>query len=118
MTAVRTQRMRATDRRSGKERRAAARHNIAVDVEWEGARGRLSATLGDISALGAFVLTEGQASEGDVVKLFLPAGGGMKVQFSGVVENSVFEIGFGVRFIGLSDAHQVFLRDLIERHSG
>ena len=61
--------MSTIDRRSGEDRRSVKRRNITLDVEWEGAEGRRSGTLSDLSEAGCFVLTGGEVSEGDTIKL-------------------------------------------------
>lgn len=108
--------MAMTDRRSGVERRAIARNKVSFNVEWENLAGRHSGTLSDVSESGCFVLSSGEISEGDALKLFLPVGDGMKVQLLGEVKNHVFEIGFALRFVDLSDAQKRVLREFIAKH--
>ena len=102
------------DRRSGRDRRADERANVAIDVEWEGVGGRKPGTISDISARGCFVLCSGEAADGENVSIFLPLSGGMKVQFRGVVANHTPEIGFAARFVGLSKAQKTFLVEFID----
>jgi PilZ domain len=109
-------RMIMTDRRSGLERRAIIRSQVSLDVEWENLSGRHIGTLSDISELGCFVLSSGDINEGDTLRLLLPLGDGMKVQLMGEVKNHAFEIGFALRFINLSAAQKIVLRDFIAKH--
>ncbi len=102
------------ERRSGKDRRAVERANVAIDVEWEGLIGRKPGTIGDISAHGCFVLCSGEVEDGENVRIFLPLSDGMKVQFWGEVANHILEIGFAARFIELSDAQKDFLEKFID----
>ncbi len=102
------------DRRSGDERRTAERYRVTIDIEWEHASGRHAGTVSDISENGCFILGGVPVADGDVVKLFLPIGDGMKVQFVGEVSNNVFEIGFAVRFAPLSDAQKGVLLNFLE----
>ncbi|MDQ3131474.1 MAG: PilZ domain-containing protein [Acidobacteriota bacterium] len=102
------------DRRSGRNRRKVERISVTIDVEWEGLAGRSSGTISDISVIGCFILSSGELSDGESVKIFLPLTDGMKVQFWGEVVNHVFEIGFAVRFIELSDAQKDFLEKFID----
>jgi PilZ domain-containing protein len=105
------------DRRSGVERRVVHRNKVALDIEWEDAAGgRHPGTLGDISEIGCFVLSSGEFTEGDTLKLFLPVGDGMKVQVLGEIKNAVLEIGFALRFVNLTDAQRLLIRQLIETH--
>lgn len=108
--------MKMTDRRSGQERRATNRNIVSINVEWENDSGRHSGTVSDISESGCYVLSSGELAEGDSVKLFVPIGDGMKAELRGVVKNHVFEIGFALRFVDLSEAQKRVVMDLIKRH--
>ena len=101
--------MAITERRAGSDRRAVERFNVNIEVEWEGLIGRKPGTISDISPLGCFVLSSGEVEDGENVKIFLPLTDGRKIQFWGEVSNHVFEIGFAVKFIELSDAQREFL---------
>lgn len=103
----------ANERRSGSERRGIERANVSIDVEWEGAGGRESGTISDISAHGCFVMCSGGVADGENVRIFIPLSDGMKVQFLGEVVNHTLEIGFAARFTGLSDAQRDFLGKFI-----
>lgn len=104
------------DRRTGSERRSLDRHTVDIPVEWEIPNSaRHDATLSDISLEGCFVLSSGEVKNDDPVRIFIPLGDGMKVQFEGRVANYVFEIGFGVRFAPLSPAQQELLTDLLKK---
>jgi hypothetical protein len=102
------------DRRSGQERRTEKRYVVNIEIEWEGLIGRKPGTISDISTQGCFVLCSGDVEDGENVKIFLPLSDGMKVQFWAEVVNHVFEIGFAVRFIELSEAQKDFLEKFIE----
>lgn len=102
------------DRRSGEERRTTNRYPVDVAVEWGSAIGRQPGTLSDLSFDGCFVLSNGDVEDGDNVKVFIPLGEGMKVQFDGRVVNHVFEIGFGVKFVPLSQAQKEILTKLVK----
>ena len=103
-----------TDRRAGKERRSVERFNVNIEVEWEGLIGRKAGTIGDISAIGCFVLCSGEVEDGENVKIFFPLNDGRTIQFWGEVSNHVFEIGFAVKFIEMSDAQKEFLDVLVK----
>ena len=106
------------DRRSGDERRSTNRYPLDIPVEWEAASGRQPGTLSDVSFDGCFVLSNGDVADGDNVKIFLPLGDGMKVQFDGRIANHVFEIGFGVKFVPLSQAQKEILTKLVKESGG
>ena len=104
------------DRRKNEERRKAKRYPVNIEVEWENHFGRRTGTLGDVSEEGCFILSEVDVSDGELVKIFIPLTDGMKVQFLGQVANFVYEIGFAVHFLSLSDAQKEFLRNFVEMH--
>jgi hypothetical protein len=106
--------MQNKDRRSGRERRGIDRYPIEIDIEWEGSKGRQTGTLSDISLGGCFVLSSGDIEDGDRVRIFIPVGEGMKVQFDGKVANHVYEIGFAVIFDPTSAAQRDLLTQLIQ----
>lgn len=104
------------DRRSGGERRSKSRYTVDLPVEWEGANSaRHTGSLSDISDGGCFVLSSGEVRNDEPVRVFIPLGDGMKVQFDGKVANYVFEIGFGVKFDPLSQAQQELLTNLLKK---
>lgn len=102
------------DRRSGRDRRNVKRYSVNIDIEWEGLNGRQPGTISDLSVTGCFVMCSGEVENGETVKIFLPLSDGMKVQFWGEVVNHIYEIGFGFRFIELSEAQLDFLEKFIQ----
>ena len=102
-----------TDRRSGNERRANARYEVNIEVEWESSEGRRKGTLSDISTTGCFVLCSGEVNDGETVKILIPLADGMKVEFWAEVINHVLEIGFGANFVALSTPQREFLERII-----
>jgi hypothetical protein len=107
--------MREIDRRTtGDDRRSQKRYPISLDVEWENHYGRRPGTLSDISEGGCFVLSDVDVSDGELVKVFIPLSDGMKVEFMGQVANFVYEIGFAVNFLSLSDAQKEFINNFVE----
>ncbi|PYT01168.1 MAG: hypothetical protein DMF63_04265 [Acidobacteria bacterium] len=102
------------DRRQGEDRRSRKRYPVSLDVEWENHFGRRPGTLSDISEDGCFVLSEVDVSDGELVKIFIPLSDGMKVEFLGQVANFVYEIGFAVNFISLTEAQKEFIANFVE----
>lgn len=102
------------DRRKHDDRRKTKRYPVSIDVEWENHYGRRPGTLSDISEEGCFVLSEVDVSDGELVKVFIPLSDGMKVEFLGQVANYVYEIGFAVHFISLTEAQTEFLSSFVE----
>ncbi|MEP7038919.1 MAG: PilZ domain-containing protein [Acidobacteriota bacterium] len=106
--------MTTNDRRSGTDRRSQNRYSVRIETEWEGLVGRKSGTISDINTQGCFVLCSGDVQDGENVKIFFPLTDGRKIQFWGEVINHVFEIGFAMRFIEMSDAQKDFLEKFVE----
>ena len=102
------------ERRSGSDRRGIERFPVSIEIEWEGLAGRKNGTISDISPAGCFVLSSGEVSDGENVKIFFPLTSGRKIQFWGEVVNHVFEIGFALRFIELSEAQKDFLEKFVD----
>ena len=102
------------DRRKSDDRRGTKRYPVSIDIEWENHYGRRSGTLSDISEQGCFILSEVDVSDGELVKIFIPLSDGMKVQFLGQVANFVYEIGFAVLFLSLTEAQTEFLQNFVE----
>ena len=103
------------DRRRGGDRRDNERYKIHIEIEWENSSGRNPGTISDISESGFFVLSSGEVEDGESVKIFFPLADGRKFPFEGKVVNHIFEIGFAMQFIELSDAQKNFLQKLINR---
>ena len=103
-----------TDRRAGSDRRAVERLNVNIEVEWEGLIGRKSGIISDVSPTGCFVMCSGEVEDGENVKVFFPLTDGRTIQFWGEIANHVFEIGFAVKFIEMSDAQKEFLEVFID----
>jgi len=104
------------DRRKSDERRVTKRYAVSIDVEWESHYGRRVGTLSDVSKEGCFILSEVDVTEGELVKVFIPLTDGMKIEFLGQVANFVYEIGFALNFLSLSDAQKEFLTNFVEMH--
>ena len=97
------------DRRSGRDRRIDERYALNLDIAWEGSSGRWNGTLSDISQTGCFILGPGDVVDGDRVRIDLPLLAGGTVSLWAEVVNHVYEIGYGARFIGLTDAQKIYL---------
>lgn len=106
--------MTTTDRRSGCDRRENERFGVNIDVEWESSSGRKTGTLSDFGLGGCFIMSSGEVLDGESIKLFFPLSDGMKAQFICEVVDHVFEIGFAVKFIDLTDAQWEFIEHFVE----
>ena len=109
--------MATNDRRSGRERRNVPRAKATVDIEWENHLGRHSGTISDISRQGCFVLSGGEFVNGETVFIYLPLSTGNLARVKGEIANNVFEIGFAVKFEGLSETELEFIDNFIAFHT-
>ena len=109
--------MSGIDRRKSDDRRGSRRYPVSLDIEWEIHSDRRTGTLSDISREGCFILSGVEVSDGELVKVLIPLSDGMKVEFLGQVANFVFEIGFAVHFISLSDAQKEVLESFVQLHA-
>lgn len=104
------------DRRKGGERRAELRVGVDADIGWTIDGTPNAGRLSDMSISGCFVMAAGQFSDGDMVRLYFPHPDGAQVEVLGEVKNHVPEIGFGVKFLDITEFQVTFLRDFAEAH--
>ncbi|MCY7377471.1 MAG: PilZ domain-containing protein [Pyrinomonadaceae bacterium] len=102
------------ERRTSRDRRHIERFQVNIEIEWEGLVGRKNGVIRDISATGCFILCSGEVEDGETVKLFFPLTDGRKIQLWGEVSNHVFEIGFAMKFIELTEAQAEFLEVFVD----
>jgi hypothetical protein len=107
-------RMTTGDRRKGGDRRLFNRVRSNVQVEWESSGGKSTGTLNDLSPTGCFILCSGDVIDGDQVRVDVPLSSGGTVSLWGEVANHAKEIGFGLRFIGLTQTQRIYIERLIE----
>jgi len=105
------------DRRVGRERRSEERLKVAVEIEWAKDGVRYGGSLSDINANGCFLLSSGSWTDGDLIKIYFPLTNGETIQIFGEILNHVDDVGFGLRFVNLTDTHKQFLRNFGEHHS-
>jgi hypothetical protein len=97
------------DRREGGDRRRNPRFRLEMKVIWEGSEGKSEGTMSDLSPNGCFVLSSGDVEDGDQVRIDIALNTGVTLSLWGEVANHVAEIGFGVRFVALTDAQRTYL---------
>lgn len=102
------------DRRGGGDRRTLERFKTNIEIEWEGLAGRKTGTISDLSVVGCFILCSGEVADGEKVKIFFPLTDGRKIQLWGEVANHIYEIGYAIRFIDLSEAQNDFLEVFVD----
>jgi len=108
--------MNPDERSNENERRRAERVGVSVEIEWATNGVRHPGTLGDISVGGCYVLSNHHVMDGEVVRLYFPLSTGKQIEILGETTNHVPEIGFAVRFMGLTDEHIEFLESFAEVH--
>ena len=105
-----------SDKWTGDERRSDERIRLAVDVEWDTNDGTRPGTLSDLSAKGCFILASGFFYEGETVRVRIPTSDGNNVEIVGAIVNQASDIGFGVRFMQLTETQAEFLKTFAEAH--
>ena len=96
------------------DRRTEKRCDVCLDAVWDGKSGNYVARVTDLSEGGCYVDTMGEAQVGEVIsfKLQLPAGEWLEL--SGEVAHQSPPLGFGLRFVYLSDEQHQKLRSLLD----
>ena len=102
------------DRRRGSDRRIDERFALDINITWEGSTGRWEGTLSDISLTGCFILGPGDVVEGDRVRIDFPLLAGGTLSLWGEVMNHVYEIGFGAKFMGMTEVQITYLERFID----
>ena len=98
------------------ERRTAERVQLNLKARWEGLRTQGRGAVSDLSATGCFVLSGGEVTGGELIRLEInfpeePA------MVWGRVVYAVAEIGFALRFAFSDEYEQQVLGRLIDRLS-
>jgi hypothetical protein len=103
--------------RNGKkmnERRSGHRWDVVLDAIWDGTSGNYTARITDLSDGGCYMDSLGDVSLGEPVNLKLQLPGGEWLELSGEVAHHTPPVGFGVRFLDLSEDQLKRLRAFIE----
>ena len=95
------------------ERRTEKRWDVCLDAVWDGKSGNYSARVTDLSEGGCYVDTLGEAIVGEMLTLKLNVPTGHWLELTGEVAHGSPPMGFGLRFIDLSDDQLEKLRALI-----
>ena len=95
------------------DRRTEKRWDVCLDAVWDGKSGNYQARVTDLSEGGCYVDTMGEAKVGEVLafKLQLPEGGWLEL--TGEVAHQKPPLGFGLRFINLTDEQNEKLRSML-----
>ena len=96
------------------ERRSRKRWDVSLDAAWDGKSGNYTARITDLSDGGCYVDSLGDVTMGEVVHLELQLPGGGLLELTGEVAHHTPPVGFGVRFLELSEDQLRTLRSFIE----
>jgi hypothetical protein len=91
------------------ERRRKDRVEICLEVKWANRNGRLA----DLSEGGCYIDTIGEVFPGEVVKIAISLPDGRPLWLEGEVAHRTPRLGFGVRFINLTDEQRMNIRSLL-----
>jgi len=102
----------------GAERRQADRVYVQLNARWEGVLAQCEGHVVDLSATGCFVLTADRVKPKELIRveIQLPTEGWLYLW--GEVVYRIEEMGFALRFTGVSDMEQAMLDLLLEYMRG
>ncbi|HYG11330.1 MAG TPA: PilZ domain-containing protein [Pyrinomonadaceae bacterium] len=98
----------------GADRRQSERVYVQLNARWEGVWARCEGHIVDLSATGCFVLTADRVKPKELIRveIELPTEGWLYLW--GEVVYRIEEMGFALRFTGVSDMEQAMLDLLLE----
>lgn len=96
------------------DRRSEKRWDVCLDAVWEGKSGNYQARVTDLSEGGCYVDTMGEAQVGEVLSFKLQLPNGEWLELSGEVAHQRPPLGFGLRFVTLSDEQSEKLHSLLD----
>ena len=96
------------------DRRQAERVYVQLNARWEGVLARCEGHIVDLSTTGCFVLTSDRVKPKELIRveIQLPTEGWLYLW--GEVVYRIEEMGFALRFTGVSDTEQAMLDLLLE----
>jgi hypothetical protein len=95
------------------DRRSEQRCDVCLDALWDGKSGNYSARVTDLSERGCYVDTLGEATVGEILRFKLQLPTGDWLDLIGEVAHETPPLGFGMRFIDLTDEQRETLCSLI-----
>ncbi|HSE17475.1 MAG TPA: PilZ domain-containing protein [Pyrinomonadaceae bacterium] len=96
------------------DRRSEKRLDVCLDAVWDGKSGNYVARVTDLSEGGCYVDTLGAAQVGEVISFKLQLPSGEWLELRGEVAHQTPPLGFGLRFVELSDEQREMLRSLLD----
>jgi hypothetical protein len=95
------------------DRRSEKRLDVCLDAVWDGKSGNYIARVTDLSEGGCYIDTLGGASNGEILRLKLQLPDGAWLELTGAVAHQSPPLGFGMKFVDLTDAQLETLRSII-----
>ena len=99
------------------DRRSEKRLDVCLDAVWDGKSGNYIARVTDLSEGGCYVDTLGQATTGEILRLKLQLPEGAWLELIGEVAHQSPPLGFGMRFVDLTDTQLETLRTIISHEN-
>ena len=96
------------------DRRTEKRWDVCLDAVWDGKSGNYTARVTDLSEGGCYVDTMGEAQIGEVIAFKLQLPDGEWLDLRGEVAHETPPLGFGLRFVNLTDHQHEKLRSLLD----
>jgi PilZ domain-containing protein len=96
------------------ERRSGQRWDVSLDAAWDGKSGNYTARITDLSDGGCYVDSLGDVTMGELLCLKLHLPNGEWLELTGEVAHHTPPVGFGLRFLELSEVQLETLRAFIE----
>jgi hypothetical protein len=96
------------------ERRSGQRWDVSLDAVWNGKSGNHTARITDLSDGGCYMDSLGNVTMGELVALKLQLPNGEWLELGGEVAHHTPPVGFGIRFLDLSEDQLATLRAFIE----
>ena len=101
------------------ERRSEKRLEVSLETVWDGTGSKkLSARITDLSEGGCFVDTTGEAQIGERLTVRIQLPDGNCLELTGEVAHESRPIGFGLRFVDLSDEQREQLHSFLANLKG
>src|ERR1700752_3638849 len=95
---------------SDRDRRREKRWDVCLDAVWDG---NITARVTDLSEGGCYIDSLNQPNVGDLLNLKLHLPNGDWLELTGEVAHQTPPLGFGVRFVEVTDEQLKNLRSLI-----
>ena len=95
------------------DRRSQERLEVSLDTVWDG-HGNRPARITDLSAGGCFVDTTGEAVAGEMLTFRVQLPDGNWLELTGEVAHQMRPVGFGLRFVELSEEQREQLLQFLE----